>query len=39
LLDKFLDDNDEVDQLMPAQPKLPATSSDPLALSAAAVKN
>jgi len=36
LLDKFLDDNDEIEELLPSQPKLPAVASDPLALSAAA---
>ena len=36
LLEKFLDDNDEVEELLPSPPKLPAATTDPLALSAAA---
>src|ERR1700744_5600278 len=37
LLDKFLDDNDEIEGLLPSEPKLPSATTDPLALSAAAV--
>src|SRR5580704_13421740 len=36
LLDKFLDDNDEVEELLPSQPKLPGAATDALALSSAA---
>jgi hypothetical protein len=36
LLEKFLDENDEPDPLLPAAPKLPATEPDALALSSAA---
>ena len=39
LLDKFLDDNDEVEGLLPSEPKLPSATTDPLALSAAAAPN